>query len=177
MSRILVAYKSHYGSTRQYAEWIAEELGADFKAHREIKPQELMDYDCVVYGGALYAGGIIGLDLVTKHPTRHLVLFTVGAADPASTDYTVILNRGLSGKPNRPDHVFHLRGMLDYPNMTRTHRVMMAMKKRMVVGNKKTEELLDEDRAFLETYGKKVGFLNRATIAPLVDYVRSQGGT
>ena len=41
----------------------------------------------------------------------------------------------------------------------------------MSIDKKSTEELTDEDRAFLETYGNKADFLDKATIMPLVEYV------
>jgi hypothetical protein len=52
---------------------------------------QLQDFDVVIYGGGLYAGGIIGSKLVTKNPCKSLVLFTVGLADPLITDYSEII--------------------------------------------------------------------------------------
>ena len=87
MKNIAVIYKSKYGTTKQYAKWIAEELGASLFEASSINPSQLMTYDVVVYGGGLYAGGIIGVKLVTGNPCKSLVVFTVGAADPGTTDY------------------------------------------------------------------------------------------
>ena len=33
----IVIYKTKYGSTKQYAEWIAEELGCDFIDAKNVK--------------------------------------------------------------------------------------------------------------------------------------------
>lgn len=49
--QIAVIYKSKYGSTKQYAEWIAKELDASLFEATNIKPSQLLDYDVVVYGG------------------------------------------------------------------------------------------------------------------------------
>ena len=48
---------------------------------------------------------------------------------------------------------------------------MMAMVKNMIA-KKKESELSSEDKAFIETYGENVDFMDRATIGPLVNYVR-----
>lgn len=66
--------------------------------------------------------------------------------------------------------VFHLRGAMDYKRLSLVHRGMMAMMKKMRIDKKSQEELTDEDKAFLESYGNKADFLDRATIMPLVEY-------
>jgi flavodoxin len=59
LKTIAVIYKSKDGTTRRYAEWLAEDLGASLFEATTIKPNQLMDFDIVIYGGGLYAGGII----------------------------------------------------------------------------------------------------------------------
>ena len=68
MKNIAVIYKSYYGTTKRYAEWIADELNVSLFEASDIKPAQLLDYDVVIYGGGLYAGGIIGSKLVEKNP-------------------------------------------------------------------------------------------------------------
>ena len=58
--RIIVVYISIYGSTKTYAEWIAQALNARLARAKEVKPGSLSDYDTVIYGGGLYAGTIAG---------------------------------------------------------------------------------------------------------------------
>jgi len=170
-AKILVAYKSRYGSTQQYARWIAEDLGADLREHREVNAAVLRGYDCVVYGGGLYAGGILGAGLVAKNPCSNLVVFTVGAADPATTDYTKILGKNFPPEARQPLRVFHLRGIIDYTRMTAVHRGMMALMKKTTLDRKKPEEWNEEDRMFAETYGGSFGVLDRASTGSLAEYV------
>lgn len=61
MGNIAVIYKSVYGSTKQYATWIAEALGADLLEAGQAKLETLRKYDTILYGGGLYAGGIAGI--------------------------------------------------------------------------------------------------------------------
>ena len=95
MNKIAVVYKSKYGTTKQYAEWIAEELNASLFEVSSIKPLHLMDYDVIVYGGGLYASRIDGVKFVTKNPCNSLVIFTVGLADPNVTDYSAIVTKNI----------------------------------------------------------------------------------
>ena len=169
--KIAVIYKSHYGTTKNYAEWIAETLEASLFENSDIKADQLLDYDVIVYGGGLYAGGIAGSKLVAKNPCNTLVVFTVGLANPGITDYNNILNKNFTKEGLDKIKVFHLRGGIDYSKLGFIHKTMMwAMKK-------ETEKLpIDkrtaDDHLLLETYGDKLDFTNRQTIKPLIEYIK-----
>ena len=172
MSRIAVIYKSQYGTTKQYAEWIAEALEAKLFEASDIKPVQLMDFDVVVYGGGLYAGGVIGAKIVTKNPCKSLVLFTVGLADPKITDYSEIVEKTLSHEQLAKTKVFHLRGGVDYSKLGLVHKGLLAMVKN-AAEKKPLNERTGDDHGLIETYGKKVDFTDKSTIEPLIAYVRT----
>lgn len=50
-SKIAVIYKSKYGNTKKYAQWIAEEANADLFEHSEVDAKKLVEYDAIAYGG------------------------------------------------------------------------------------------------------------------------------
>jgi len=171
-SKIAVIYKSHYGTTKQYAEWIAEALDAALFEASSVKPAQLMDYDIVIYGGGLYAGGILGAKLVAKNPCKSLVVFTVGLADPETTDFTDILTKNFTPERLAGLKVFHLRGGIDYKKLGMVHKAMMALMKKETE-KKPVAERGADDHIFLETYGGKIDFTEKETITPLIEYVRS----
>jgi menaquinone-dependent protoporphyrinogen IX oxidase len=171
MNNIAVVYKSHYGTTKQYAAWIAEALDAQLLEASEVKPTQLAVYDAIIYGGGLYAGGIDGIGAVTKHPCNLLAVFTVGLADPVTTDYTAILKKNLTPELLANTKVFHLRGGVDYKRLNLVHKGMMAMMKKMITKNPGAN-LSGEDKVFLETYGGQIDFTDRSTIEPLVQFVK-----
>jgi menaquinone-dependent protoporphyrinogen IX oxidase len=169
--KIAVIYQSHYGTTKKYAEWIAEELGAELLERKKVSVVALDGYDIIVYGGGLYASGILGVDLVTKNHIDHLVVFTVGLANPQTTDYSAIIKKNFPGESCQPDKVFHLRGGIDYKKLNLIHRGLMAMLKN--ASEKKPEtERTEETKEILRTYGGMVDFTDRETISPLVAFVR-----
>ena len=165
---------SQYGSTKKYATWISEELGADLFDRKNVAPSQINAYDVVVYGGGLYAGGISGVKLVTKNPPKNLVVFTVGLANPTTTDYSEILKKNFDPTQFKDIKVFHLRGSIDYKKLSPIHRIMMFMMKKFVMDKKTPDKRTDEDRAFLETYGGHVDFTERSAIKPLIDYIRTE---
>ena len=86
-SKTAVIFYSKYGSTRQYAEWIAEELGADLidARARRLKLRDIQEYDTIIYGGGIYSGGIKGVELITKNwakglSAKRVIVFAVGIA-------------------------------------------------------------------------------------------------
>ncbi|MCL2617908.1 MAG: flavodoxin domain-containing protein [Defluviitaleaceae bacterium] len=175
MSRIVVVYRSKYGATGQYARWIAEALDAPLVEHAVMKPHRISDYDIVIYGGGLYAGGINGVELVTKNRCRSLIVFTVGVAVPEDTDYSEILEKAFSPAQMEATKVFHLRGGISYSKLSFLHRMMMTAMKKMI---EKTppEGRKSEDASVLATYGKDVDFSDRASIEPLVKYAKRLAG-
>jgi len=171
MKNIAVIYKSKYGSTEEYARWIAEELGADALEVSAVKPEQLTGYDLVIYGGGLYAGGIDGARLVAKNPCKSLVVFTVGLADPNETDYANILAKNFSKELLQTVKIFHLRGAIDYEKLSFAHKGMMAVLK-SALSKKDESQLSSEDKAILSTYGGNVNFVDRDAIAPIINYVK-----
>lgn len=174
-----VIYKSHYGFTETYAQWLAEDLGADLLQADRVKPADLQQYQTIVYGGGLYAGGVNGIALLTKNyaciKDKALYLFTVGAADV--TDPVNIKNIRSAVQQKLPPalweklHIYHLRGGMCYSKMSFMHRTMMNMMVKML--RKKPEnELRAEDKIMLGTYGQDIDFTDHAAIVPLVADIR-----
>ncbi|WP_312641100.1 flavodoxin domain-containing protein [Hydrogenoanaerobacterium sp.] len=160
--KILVAYTSKYGSTRKYAEWIASALNADLFAAQTVKPKILSQYD---------AGGIAGVKLVTQNPCKNHIVFTVGLADPNSTDYSAIINKNFTPELFAKTKFFHLRGGIDYKKLGPVHKVMMAMMKGMIQRKPESEREAD-DKEFLDTYNSKVNFEDKRTIDSIIAYVK-----
>ncbi|WP_042678895.1 flavodoxin domain-containing protein [Anaerosalibacter massiliensis] len=172
MNKIAVVYKSKYGSTKKYAQWIAEESKVDLFEHSQVDIKKLMEYDTIVYGGGLYASGIAGISVITKNykalKDKRIIVFTVGLA---STDrkevFSPIIEKNFSKEMSDGIKFFHLRGGIDYKKLGFIHKSMMAMLK-TVISKKDSQELSDDDRELLATYGKKVDFTDKSTLKPLL---------
>ena len=70
MDRTVVIYKSKHGSTKQYAEWIGEELDCPVIAEKDFSKKDFDKYDNIIFGGCVQAGGIMGFDLIKKNMRR-----------------------------------------------------------------------------------------------------------
>lgn len=179
MKKLLVAYASKYGSTRTYAQWIGAQLGVEARPAKSVRAADLEACDGIVFGGGLYAGGINGVGLITRNGAalagKPIWVFTVGLADPADTaQYAPLLEKSFSPELRARVGFFHLRGGMDYARLSWLHRAMMAMMHRMIQ-SKSPQELTEQDRQMLATYGGKVDFVDPASAQGLVDAVRAQG--
>ena len=177
---ILVSSGSKYGTTKRYAQWIAEELACDLADSRELTPERLKPYDVIIHGGGLYAGGLCGINTIVKHfdviSGKQIILFSCGLADPEDPENVAHIESGLEKvlTPEMREKIrqFHLRGGIDYSRLGLTHKAMMAMLRRVML-KKGYDNLRSEDQMMLDTYGGTVDFTNRESLAPLLNYVRS----
>ena len=80
----IIIYGSCYGTTKIYAEALAERMG--LHAVPYDRAGDLGGYQKIIYLGGLYAGGVKGLAKTVRKvdPTvcRRLAVITVGLADP-----------------------------------------------------------------------------------------------
>ena len=178
--RILVTYASKYGTTKRYAQWIAEDLACDLRDSREVNAELLKSYDILIHGGGLYAGGLSGIQTIVKNydaiSNKRIILFSCGLADPEDPENVAHIEAGLEKvlTPEMREKIrqFHLRGGIDYSRLGLTHKAMMAMLRRVML-KKGYGNLRSEDQMMLDTYGGTVDFTNRESLAPLLNYVRS----
>lgn len=175
MSRILIAYSGHYGSTRCYAQWIADALGVQARNIRQVSRKEIRAAQIVVLGGALYAGGIGGAKklLDSVQSGQRVCVFTCGVSDPEDERNRCHIRSEFEkrfGARAREIALFHVRGALDYGRLNPVHRTMMAIMRRMLL-NRPEEKRTPEDEQLLATYGSRIDFVSRAQIAPVEKWV------
>lgn len=178
--KILVTYASHYGSTAQYARWIAEALDCNVQESKTVSRKMLTQYDVLVHCGGLYAGGLNGIRIVTKNwdilSGKQVILVSCGLADPRKPEIIAHIEAGLSRvqteEMQKKIRQFHLRGGIDYSRLNPLHRAMMAMLC-STLRKKAYENLSYDDRLMLDTYGKQIDFSDRDTVMPLIDYVQN----
>ena len=181
MKKALVVYKSAYGSTKKYAEWIADELKCDILEKDKCKKEQLKDYDIIIYGGGLYAGKVNGIELITSEfeniKDKSIILFTCGLADTEDSKNIqhIIsdINKVFTDDMKRLIKIYCFRGGIDYSKLSFVHKMMMAMMYKVIVGkSRKSKDEWEKNKAFIESYGKEIDFTDREAVVPLVKYVR-----
>lgn len=174
----VIVFGTHYGSAREYAGRLAEQLELECFPYQEFHPSQ--PYELLLYIGSLYAGGVPGLakTLARQKGTlyRHVLLATVGISDPADSKTVETIEKNLSrqlpAELQDRTEFFHLRGRLDYPRLKPHHRLMMKLVYQQA--KKVPPEKQDEEtRSLIATYNQTVDFMDFSTLEPLINRYRA----
>lgn len=168
----IIIYGSQYGTAQRYALELAGRTG--IKAVRYEDIADIGAYDTVIYIGALYAGGVLGMKKTLGKADcggKRIIIATVGLADPADGENIRNIRSGmrkqLAGEVYDKAQIFHLRGGIDYSKLNLKHKTMMSLLYRKAVGlpeAKKTAEV----RAMIETYNKQVDFVDYTALDGII---------
>ncbi len=171
----IVVYKSKYGSTKAYAQWIAEELGCEAVEMKKVKATDLMEYDNIVYGGGLYAEMIAGIALLTKNfdklKDKKIAIFSTGITPLDCREYydgEVLKKNFKDGVPENVK-IFNYMGKMILEEMNFADRTAIKMLKKFMSGKKNPSEMEKLLIELCETYGD---FTDRSAIGELVDYIK-----
>lgn len=84
MKNGIVIYKSKYGATKKYADWLMEMTGYDCMEIQKATLDVVSQYKTIVLCGGIYASGIAGLSFLKKHfrdlNGKKIAIFCVGAS-------------------------------------------------------------------------------------------------
>ena len=173
----IIVYGSHYGTTKQYAEELSKRTNIKVISFKKIN-QQINDYDNIIYLGALYAGGVLGMSKTLKKlnniSNKKILIATVGLSDP--TDEVNKNNIRNNIKSHIPKEVFekakifYLRGGIDYSKLNFVHKTMMKLLYN-AVKNVPNEKQTAENRAMIETYNKKVDFIDFSGLDKIINEI------
>ncbi len=169
----IVIYRSKYGSTRDYAKWIAEELKCETADAKDVNAADLGKYDTVIYGGGLYGGVINGIALITKNfekiKNKNIVVFTTALAPLSCVDYyRGVTDKNFNSEQKERIKIFNLPGKMIMEELTFAHRNAINMLKNYLESKK---PLTGDRQILFDLCGKSSDLTNRAAIAPLIEYL------
>ena len=174
----IIIYGSHYGTTKKYADELSKRTNIQSISFKEIK--EINDYDNIIYLGGIYAGGILGMSKTLRNlnniSSKNIILITVGLADPNDEEninnIRDNIKKQLKSELFKKAKIFHLRGGIDYSKLNFAHKTMMNLLYNMV--KKLPEEKKSaEDRAMIETYNKKVEFVDFSSLDNIINEIKN----
>ena len=176
MNQIII-YGSQYGSTYRYAKQLSELTNIAAVCYKEAP--DLSGMHTIIYMGGLYAGGVVGLAKTLRgfsiQDGQKLILVTVGLADPKESENRdnihTSLQKQLSPELIERAKVFHLRGGINYQNLTFGHRMMMKLLYQSL-HRTPLEKQTAENRALIETYGKQVDFTDFCALEPIIQEIQ-----
>jgi menaquinone-dependent protoporphyrinogen IX oxidase len=172
----LIIYGSKYGSTKMYANELSKRT--NIKAIDFKKVESLDKINTVIYFGGLYAGGVLGLSETIKkidtYDDKKIIIITVGLSNPNAKEN--IDNIKDSIKKQVPEKVFNkckifnLRGSIDYGKLNMMHKIMMKALYNKTK-NLPPEKQTSESKALIETYNKRVNFVDFDTLGKIIEII------
>lgn len=92
----VILYKSKYGATKKYAEWLSLDTGFNVCDVRKAKIEDVKQHDIIIFGGGIYASGIAGIKFLKKNidqlKGKKIIVFCDGAAPYEEKDLIDIKN-------------------------------------------------------------------------------------
>lgn len=175
MSKTIVVYKTKYGSTKSYAQWIAEDLGCNFVDAKDIKIDELLQYDTIIYGGGLYAEIINGVSLITKNieklKDKKIIIYTTGITPldvRAYYDGEVLEKNFKNGVPENVK-IFNFLGKMKMEELTLVHRAALKSLKKIMSAKENPSDMI---KLLIELCDADGDFSDKSQIKELCEYAR-----
>lgn len=170
----IITYGSQYGSAEHYARKFSDCTGFPVLPYREVK--NLSGYARVIHFGALYAGGVLGLRQIVEQLSQkaEFIIVTIGLADVQDAEniqnIRSAIRRQIPEDIFQNVQIFHLRGAIDYSKLNLKHRTMMALLYAKAKGLPE-EKKNAETQAMIETYGKRVSFVEDTAVTELANII------
>lgn len=177
MDKTIVIYKSKYGATKQYAQWIGEALDCRVMDFDQMSKQELTNYDNIIYGGGVQAGGIKGFDKFKKwirkylwlveKPEKNIIVFAVGINLQTSETRKQLRDINFNKKWLRGLTCYFLPGAYNPELVTGSDKMLMGMVKKMLNG-KSEGERTPEDKVLIDAIENGCNFIDKEAVKPII---------
>ena len=176
MSKGIILYKSKYGSTHKYAEWLQKETGYDCMENKSVNVKQVQKYDTIIIGGGVYASGIAGLSFLKKNirslEDKTIIVFCVGASpydeDAINQIRELHFKDMLSQIP-----LYYCRGAWNEKAMSFKDRTLCnLLKKAVAKQNPDTYE--PWQKALMCAVGKNCDWTDKEYLQPLLTFLRDR---
>ena len=172
----VVVYKTRYGSTKTYANWIGEELNCKVINAKETTIDELEKYDTIIYGGGLYAEIINGVSLITKNVDRlknkKIAVYTTGITPLDCRDYydKIVIEKNFKNGVPEFIKVFNFTGKMVIDELSAVHKTALKTLKKIMSSKKEPTEM---EKLLIELCDADGDFSDRSQIVDLIKYATS----
>ncbi len=170
----IILYKSKYGATKQYAEWIAERTGFSCMKTEDADIKKVSGYDVILLGGGIYASGIAGLSFLRKNigklKDKKIIVFCCGASPYEQKSYEALLQYNFKGElAGIP--CFYCRGTFDLREMSFMDRTLCKMLRKAVAGKNPDEYEAWEKALMSVGENEKGSWIDRSYLEPIYEAI------
>ena len=163
----LVIYKGKYGTTKQYAMWIGQELQLSVASADRFPIDELPKYDYFILGSSVYMGQLEIKTWMKRNfkilQNKKIFFFQVAGSPPEQIEKRESYNKAsLSADILKKIQFYYLPGRMIMRNLSAWDRFMLKM------GARLTKDPVEKEKMLTDFNDVK-----KENIAPLVKSVRN----
>jgi menaquinone-dependent protoporphyrinogen IX oxidase len=162
--KVLIAYQSKYGSTKQYAEWIQQDTDGDLVNVENGDKPDLARYDVVIIGGYVRTGKIVIAPFIKGHWSvmkgKEVILFTTSGTPPRHPKIQSIYEKSLPEEIRKEIKYFPLPGRISGKDLTLFDKFLISIGK-----------IMEQDELLKKDMGKDVDGVQRENLLPLLEYL------
>ncbi len=173
MKKGIILYKSKYGATKKYADWLAEATGFENVETDKANISQVKEYDVIILGGGIYASGIAGLSFLKKHieqlKNKQVIVFCDGASPYDEKAFQTAKNHNM--KDNLKDiPLFYCRGMWNPKAMGFVDRNLCKMLQK-AVAQKDPKDYEVWEAALMEAGDDFCDWTDKKYLEPILEYI------
>lgn len=132
----VIVYKGKYGATRQYAQWIGNDLKLPVRQPDEISLNYLTNCDFIILGSAVYIGKLLIWKWLKKHAgvlqNKKLFLFIVcGTSSSDKEKLAVIVKNNVPLSILDQTSIYFLHGKMNIKELNWLDRFLLKMGARL----------------------------------------------
>lgn len=163
-SKVLVAYRSKYGSTKQYAEWIQQGTRGDLIDIGGGDAPDLAGYDILIIGGYVRTGNIVVAPFIKDHwgvmKGGKVILFTTSGTPPRHPKIQSIYEKSLPEEIRKGITYFPLPGRISGKDLTLWDKFLIVIGK-----------IAEPDETLKKDMGKDFDAVRRENLSPFFEFV------
>lgn len=177
MAAIAVIFKSKFGYSQKYAEFIKKETGADLFNADKVSEQQIVKYKTVVICGGVYndewACTKVTEKLRNVLSSKFLIcVMSVWNDAPEALETKELKDRYLSKVVISPDRIFALPGGIDKSKLSFGEKLTLGKVKKKIQNNESKSSL---DFSILSTIDGYAGGADEKDALPVIEYIKSEG--
>ncbi len=174
--KIAVIYQSKYGSTKRYAELIAQKLNAEVFSVHAFDASSIDSYSTVLFGSSVHIGKVKGIDFVKKNwnalSKKKVAVFASIGASKIEPKHQSVIHASLPVEIHQRIKYFPLPGAYNYSKLDFADKLLMNLGPRTNLRIRAWFKGDQKAKQQLAVFCQTQDWTNPEAINPIVDYIR-----
>ncbi len=167
----IVLYKSKYGNTKQYAEWISESLNWELRDFSKFKAKEIASYDQIIFGSGVYMGKLNKIKKVlSMFKNKPIIIFACAGNSGLEKEIQDIKDNNFKKEDLSYHKFFYLPGGVDFSKVKGIMKMFINVFRKLL---EKKKDLTHDEQEILKGFTEPTNFVDKKHIKEIVEYVKT----